>query len=175
MKQCCFGFCREFKEYVFQDLRITFFLYSFDLVRFATRSNVLDLAISIVIGTAFTKVIQSLVDDIITPPLGLVLGGVDFVNLTIKMKNFVYKDQPPVVIRYGVFIQSIMTLFIVAFALFFVVKGMNRLYKMAIKTKKNNADINSKIDISEEVKVLCEIRDLLTRQSTTMQSMYVRI
>jgi large conductance mechanosensitive channel len=72
--------------------------------RFALRGNVLDLAIGIIIGTAFTNVVKSLVDDIITPPFGLILGGVDFVNLTIKMKNFVYKDQPPVVIRYGKFL-----------------------------------------------------------------------
>ncbi len=72
--------------------------------RFALRGNFLDLAIGIIVGKAFTNVVQSLVDDIITPPFGLILGGVDFVNLTIKMKNFVYKDQPPVVIRYGKFL-----------------------------------------------------------------------
>jgi large conductance mechanosensitive channel len=109
--------------------------------------------------------VQSIVDDIITPPLGLVLGGVDFANLTIKMKNFVYKDQPPVVIRYGKFIQSIITLLIVALALFFIIKGINQLYKIAAR-KKEKKQIDSNIEASEEVKVLREIRDLLARQSS---------
>jgi large conductance mechanosensitive channel len=107
-----------------------------------------------------------LVDDIITPPFGLILGGVDFVNLTIKMKNFIYKDQPPVVIRYGKFIQSIISLLIIAFTLFFVIKGINQLHKIALR-KKENIETNSEDKVSEEVKVLREIRDLLTRQSST--------
>ncbi|CAF1254619.1 unnamed protein product [Adineta ricciae] len=154
-KQCCFSFCKEFKA-------------------FATRGNVLDLAIGIVIGTAFTNVIQSVVDDIITPPLGLVLGGVDFVNLTVKMKNFVYKDQPPVVIRYGKFVQSVITLIIVAMALFCVIKGINQLYKMTSKKKAKSNDVDTIIEVSEEVKILRDIRDLLARQSTT-DSIHVRV
>ncbi|UJR36101.1 hypothetical protein I4U23_028836 [Adineta vaga] len=153
-KQCCFSFCKEFKA-------------------FATRGNVLDLAIGIVIGTAFTNVIQSLVDDVITPPLGLVLGGVDFVNLTIKMKNFIYKDQPPVVIRYGKFIQSIITLSIVAMALFCVLKGINQLYKMTSKKKDKNKT-ETIIEVNEEVKLLREIRDLLARQ-LQMEPMAIRL
>ncbi|CAF0823437.1 unnamed protein product [Adineta steineri] len=145
-KQCCFNFCKDFKA-------------------FATRGNILDLAIGIVIGTAFTNVIQSIVDDIITPPLGLVLGGVDFANLTIKMKNFVYKDQPPVVIRYGKFIQSVITLLIVAMALFCVMKGINQLYKVAAK-KKEKMKTAAGLEASEEVKILREIRDLLAHQSS---------
>ena len=137
--------------------------------RFALRGNVLDLAIGIIIGTAFTNVVQSLVDDIITPPLGLLLGGVDFVNLTINMRNFVYKEQPPVVIRYGKFIQAIISLMIVALALFFVIKGINQLHKIAMR-KKEKIEIISANDATEEVKVLREIRDLLTRQSSTTLS-----
>ncbi len=143
------------------------FLFSYS-DRFALRGNVLDLAIGIIIGTAFTNVVQSLVDDIITPPLGLVLGGVDFVNLTINMKNFVYKDQPPVVIRYGKFIQAIISLLIVALALFFVIKGINQLHKLALRTKEKIESISENF-APDELKVLCEIRDLLTRQSSTTQ------
>jgi len=143
------------------------FLFSYS-DRFALRGNVLDLAIGIIIGTAFTNVVQSLVDDIITPPLGLVLGGVDFVNLTINMKNFVYKDQPPVVIRYGKFIQAIISLLIVALALFFVIKGINQLHKLALRTKEKIESISENL-VPDELKVLCEIRDLLTRQSSTTQ------
>jgi large conductance mechanosensitive channel len=163
VKQCCFNFCNDFKEYVVEYL-IFSVLNFFHSYRFATRGSVFDLAIGIVIGTAFTNVVQSLVDDIITPPLGLVLGGVDFVNLTVKMNNFIYKDQPPVVIRYGKFIQSIITLLIVAFALFFIIKAANQLYKIAARKKEKNK-IDSNIEASEEVKVLREIRDLLARQS----------
>ncbi len=98
----------------------------------------MDLAIGIVIGTVFINVVQSLVDDIITPPLGLVLGGVDFVNLTIKMKNFVYNDQPPVVIRYGKFIQTIISFLIMAMTLFFVIKGINKLNQMTDTRRPEN-------------------------------------
>jgi large conductance mechanosensitive channel len=120
------------------------------------------LAIGIIIGTAFTNVVQSLVDDILTPPFGLILGGVDFVNLTVKMKNFIYKDQPPVVIRYGKFIQAIISLLIVAFALFFVIKAINHLHKMSVRNKEKK----EQNEATEEVKVLREIRDLLARQSS---------
>jgi large conductance mechanosensitive channel len=93
------------------------------------------------------------------------LGGVDFVNLTIKMKNFVYKDQPPVVIRYGKFLQSILSLLIIAFALFFLIKGINQLHKITQRNKEQVQDNKE----TEEVKVLREIRDLLTRQSSSMK------
>ncbi|CAF1012858.1 unnamed protein product [Adineta steineri] len=143
--QCCRNLCKEFKA-------------------FALRGDLLDLAIGIVIGTAFVNVVQSLVDDIITPPLGLILGGVDFVNLTIKMANFVYKDQPPVVIRYGKFIQTIISLIIVLFAIFFVIKGINRLNKPSLK-KQQSIESNTEKVVTEEIKVLREIRDLLSRQT----------
>ena len=122
----------------------------------------MDLAIGVVVGAAFTTTIQSLVDDVVTPPLGLLLGGVDFVNLTVKMKNFVYKDQPPVVIRYGKFIQAILSLLIVVFALFFVIKAINQLHKITLRKKKKVTDT---IEVTEEVKVLREIRDLIAEQS----------
>jgi large conductance mechanosensitive channel len=145
---------------------LTFTSFNFSLSnRFALRGNVLDLAIGIIIGTAFTNVVQSLVDDIITPPFGFLLGGVDFVNLTIKMKNFVYKDQPPVVIRYGKFIQAMISLVIVAFALFFVIKAVNQLHKMALRNKEKIPG-NIEIEVTEEVQVLREIRDLFIRQSS---------
>lgn len=126
----------------------------------------MDLAIGIIIGTAFTQVVQSLVDDIITPPFGLVLGGVDFVNLTAKMRNFVHKNQPPVVIRYGRFIQALLSLLIIALALFFVIKGINQLQKVTSKNKDKNK-IAVQALASEEVRLLREIRDLLARQTPT--------
>jgi large conductance mechanosensitive channel len=124
----------------------------------------LDLAIGIVVGTAFSNVVTSLVDDIITPPFGLLLGGVDFVNLTAKIPNFVYPDQPPVVIRYGKFIQQIIYLLIVALALFFIMKLVNRLQQMAAK-RKVQIEKTAVKEFSDEVKVLHEIRDLLARKT----------
>ena len=140
-------------------------LVTFHRFSFALRGNVIDLAVGIIIGTAFTHVVQSLVDDIITPPLGLLLGGVDFVNLTFAMKNFIYRSQPAVVIRYGKFIQSVISLFIMALALFFVIKGVNQLHRLAKrKLQKGQSEEKIPLEINDELKVLCEIRDLLAKQ-----------
>jgi large conductance mechanosensitive channel len=118
------------------------------------------LAIGIIIGTAFQSVVKSLVDDIITPPFGLIFDGVDFSNLTIKMNNFVHKDQPPVVIRYGIFIQHIIHLLVVALALFGIVKFINKLHKIAARNRQLAA-ASEPSEPSEEVKLLRDIRDLL--------------
>jgi large conductance mechanosensitive channel len=131
---------------------------------FALQGNVLDLAIAIIIGNAFTNVVQSLVDDVLTPPFGLFFDGVDFANLTINMRNFVHPNQPPVVIRYGRFIQQIIYLFIVALVLFFVVKFVNKLREMAAKKRAEEQNTELK-ESSDEVKVLKEIRDLLAHKT----------
>lgn len=129
--------------------------------RFTFRGNVIDLALGIIIGTAFTNVVQSLVNDIITPPLGLVIGGVDFSDLVINMTNFVYKDKPPVVIRYGLFIQQVISLLIISLVLFCVMKSVGRLYRLARK-KKEKAQVEIELSApNEELQVLKEIRDLL--------------
>ena len=138
------------------------------LLRFALRGNVLDLAIGIVIGTVFINVVQSLVDDIITPPLGLVLGGVDFANLTIKMKNFVYKKQPPVVIRYGKFIQALIAFLIMTLTLFFVIKGINRVNRLSNTLTTNKPEENEgtvQLQTNESVQLLREIRDQLGKRT----------
>ena len=122
-----------------------------------------DLAIGIVIGTAFSNVVKSLVDDIITPPLGFLIGGVDFANLTVQISNFVYTNQPPVVIRYGKFIQQIIYLLIVAFVLFLIIKLINKLHRLAVEKKVDTEKAIVK-ELTDEVKVLHEIRDLLARK-----------
>jgi large conductance mechanosensitive channel len=122
-----------------------------------------DLAIGIIIGTAFSNVVQSLVNDIITPPFGLLIGGVDFVNLTIQIPNFVYTNQPPVAIRYGRFLQQILYLLIVALALFFIIKFINKLHKIAMR-KKIEVEKATVKESTDEVKVLHEIRDLLAQK-----------
>ncbi|CAF0945341.1 unnamed protein product [Rotaria sordida] len=122
-----------------------------------------DLAIGIVVGTAFSNVVKSLVDDIITPPFGLLIGGVDFANLVAEIPNFVYPNQPPVAIRYGKFIQQIIYLFIVALILFLIVKLINKLHKIAAK-KKVGVEYAVAKELSDEVKVLHQIRDLLAHK-----------
>ena len=125
-----------------------------------------DLAVGIIIGNAFTNVVKSLVDDILTPLFGLLFDGVDFVNLTIKMYNFVHPNQPSVVIRYGKFIQEILYLLIVAFVLFLIVKFINQLHRTAARKyaeKQHNEMKNS----NEEVEVLREIRDLLANKTNS--------
>jgi large conductance mechanosensitive channel len=128
-----------------------------------------DLAIGIIVGTAFSNVVKSLVDDIITPPLGLLIGGVDFVNLTIQISNFVYTNQPPVVIRYGKFLQQILYLIIAAFVLFLMIKLINKLYRIAMQAK---VDIEKSVvkELTDEVKILHQIRDLLEQKIISIRS-----
>lgn len=135
--------------------------------RFALRGHVIDLALGVIIGAAFTNVVQSLVDDIITPPLGLVIGGLDFGNLTISMTNFVYKDKPPVVIRYGRFLQQVLYLLIVALVLFCIMKGVGRLYRLARKKKEKAQEEIQLSAPNEELQVLKQIRDLLAAQNAS--------
>jgi len=110
-------------------------------------------------------VVQSFVDDLITPPLGFVLGGVDFANLTIQMKNFVYKNQPPVVIRYGKFVQTIISLIIILLALFFLIKAINKLHQITSRKSQENETMIP-LAAPDQIEVLCQIRDLLAKQTS---------
>ena len=95
---------------------------------FAVKGNAVDMAVGIIIGAAFGKIVSSLVSDVIMPPIGLLLGGVDFSNLAITLKEATL-DQPAVLLRYGQFINTMLDFLIVAFAIFIVVKGINTLKK----------------------------------------------
>ncbi len=95
---------------------------------FAMRGNVVDMAVGIVIGGAFGKIISSFVKDVIMPPIGVLLGGVDFSNLAITVKEAV-GETPAVLIKYGVFLNTLIDFIIIAFAIFMVVKGMNKMKK----------------------------------------------
>ncbi|PIR97298.1 MAG: large conductance mechanosensitive channel protein MscL [Candidatus Doudnabacteria bacterium CG10_big_fil_rev_8_21_14_0_10_41_10] len=97
---------------------------------FAMKGNVLDLAIAVIIGVAFGKIITSLVNDIIMPPIGLLLGGVDFSNLTITLKKAA-SGVEAVTLNYGVFINSVIDFLIVALTIFLAVKQFNRFKKPA--------------------------------------------
>jgi len=95
---------------------------------FAMRGNVVDMAIGIIIGGAFGKIISSLVSDVIMPPIGLLLGGVDFSNLAITLKEKAAGAEA-VTIKYGVFINTVLDFVIIAFAIFIVIKQLNKLKK----------------------------------------------
>ncbi len=121
---------------------------------FAVKGNMIDLAVGIIIGAAFGKIVSSLVADVIMPPLGLLVGGIDFSNLAVLLKEGATPDQA-VYLRYGKFIQAILDFLIVAAAIFLMVKGINRL-----KRSKEEAPA-APPPPPAEVALLTEIRDIL--------------
>jgi large conductance mechanosensitive channel len=130
---------------------------------FIRRGNVVDLAVGVIMGAAFGKVVSSLVGDVVMPPIGLALGNVDFKDLTITLRQAgaeLGPDgkplHPAVVIAYGQFLQTLIDFVLVALCVFLLVKAVNRLYKTAKEEPKAPSD---------EVKLLTEIRDLLKRDS----------
>ncbi len=123
---------------------------------FAMKGNVVDLAVGIIIGGAFGKIVSSLVGDVIMPPLGIVIGGVDFRDLSVTLKSAAV-GAPAVLLRYGSFIQSIFDFAIVAFAIFLMIKAIN-----AMKRRKEEAPAPP-AKPSAEVLLLTEIRDLLKK------------
>ena len=129
--------------------------------KFAMRGNVVDMAVGIVIGAAFGKIVSSFVNDVLMPPIGLLMGGVDFGSLFINLGEGTYttlalaEEAGAPVIKYGVFINTVLDFLIVAFAIFMVIKGMN-----AMKKKEEEAPAEPPKP-SEEVVLLTEIRDSL--------------
>ena len=121
---------------------------------FAVKGNAVDMAVGIVIGAAFGKIVSSVVADVIMPPIGVLLGGVDFASLAFVLKEAA-GDAPAVVIKYGSFIQTVVDFTIIAFAIFMVVKAIN-----AMKKKEEEAPEEPAKPSNEEV-LLTEIRDLL--------------
>jgi large conductance mechanosensitive channel len=140
------GFFQEFKE-------------------FAMRGNVVDLAVGLVIGAAFGTIVTSLVNDVIMPPIGLVMGNVDFSDLFINLSGQEYaslaaaREAGAPVIAYGAFINAVINFVIVAFAIFIVIKGMNRL-----RRKQEQAPEETPVPPRQET-LLEEIRDLLKARS----------
>jgi large conductance mechanosensitive channel len=118
--------------------------------QFIARGNVLDLAVAVVMGTAFSAIVNSMVNDIIMPLIGVILGGLDFTGLAIQIND--------AAIMYGNFIQAIINFVIIAASMFFVVKGANAMMKT-----KEKAPAPPPAPTTEE-KLLTEIRDLLARQ-----------
>mgnify|MGYP004577350777 CR=1 FL=1 len=124
------GFLKEFKEFI-------------------SRGNVMDLAVGVIIGSAFGKIVSSLVDNILMPLIGMIIGGINFSTLSITVGT--------AQIQYGLFLQNIIDFLIVAFCIFLIVKSLNKLSNIKKKEQEKPA-VKEK---SEEVKLLEEIRDLL--------------
>jgi large conductance mechanosensitive channel len=123
---------------------------------FAMRGNVVDMAVGIVIGGAFGKIVSSFVNDVLMPPLGILLGGVDFTDLAVPLKAAA-GEVPAVTLNYGTFVQTLVDFIIIAFAIFMVIKAMNTL-----KKKKEAAPPAPPKQSAEEI-LLTEIRDLLKK------------
>ncbi len=119
---------------------------------FVTKGNVMDMAIGVIIGGAFGKIVASLVDDILMPLIGLALGGKDFSGLSVKVKD--------AVVGYGAFIQNIVDFLIIALCIFVMVKAINTVKERAAK-KKEQEEKEEEPAKSDEVVLLEEIRDLL--------------
>lgn len=118
--------------------------------KFISKGNVVDLAVGVVIGSAFGKIVSSLVDNIIMPLVGIIIGGVDFTNLTLKLGD--------AKIEYGIFIQNVVDFLIVSFCIFIVIKAFNKI------THKEEKKEETKPKKSDEVILLEEIRDLMKKE-----------
>jgi large conductance mechanosensitive channel len=130
---------------------------------FIMRGNVLDLAVGIIIGAAFTGIVTSLVNDIIMPPIGMALGGVDFSNLFFSLNGVAYeslaaaKEAGAPTINYGVFINSLIQFLIIAFVVFLLVRAMN---KMMARFEKKEEVVVVAVEPSTDEKLLKAIEDL---------------
>ena len=123
---------------------------------FAMRGNVIDMAVGIVIGGAFGKIVSSFVNDVLMPPIGMMMGGVDFSDLAVVLKE-ASGDVAAVTLNYGSFIQTVVDFLIIAFAIFTVIKAMNNM-----KKKEEEAPA-APPKPSAEVELLTEIRDSLKK------------
>lgn len=120
--------------------------------KFISRGNVFDLAVGVVVGNAFSKIVTSLVDNIIMPIVGIIIGGIDFTKLSLTIFD--------VKIEFGIFIQNIVDFLIIAFCIFIAIKVINKLTKKEEKKEEVKAPVKS-----DEVKLLEEIRDLMKKKN----------
>lgn len=140
-----------------------------EFTKFIARGNVIDLAVGIIMGAAFTTIVTSLVNDIIMPPIGVALGGVDFSNLFITLRGGPYpslaaaQQAGAATINYGVFINAVIRFLIVALAVFILVKQVNKLQQMLIREEKKE---QAKAPPPATEVLLTEIRDLLKARAS---------
>ncbi len=122
--------------------------------KFAIKGNVIDMSVGIVIGTAFGKIVSSFVTDIIMPPIGILLGGVDFTKLVITLRKATETTEA-ITLNYGIFINTVINFLIISFSIFFVIRQLNKLKKKDAETKPTQP--------SEEIILLRDIRDNLKK------------
>ena len=126
--------------------------------QFAVKGNVVNMAVGVIIGAAFGKIVSSLVADVVTPPLGILVGGVNFSHLALQLREGGGPDIAPVMLKYGVFLQSCFDFLIVAIAVFLLVKGINRL------RRNEEAKPTAPPPPPRQEVLLEEIRDLLKQR-----------
>jgi len=131
--------------------------------KFAVKGNMLDMAIGIIIGAAFGKIVSSLVTDVIMPPIGILLGGIDFSSFALTLKKAT-ETAEAVTLNYGVFINALLDFLIIAFVIFIVVKQINKF------KKKEEAKTTKPEKIAEEILLLREIRDELKKKQALKQT-----
>ncbi len=139
-----------------------------DFKEFALKGNVIDMAVGVIIGGAFGKIVTSIVSNIIMPPIGLLLGGVDFTDLKITMKEAVMDGEnvvsEAVTLNYGQFVQDVVDFLIIAFCIFLMVKGITALSAKTKKEEPKKEEPAPEPEPSAEEKLLTEIRDLLAKK-----------
>lgn len=131
---------------------------------FAVKGNAVDMAVGVIIGGAFGKIVTSVVNDIIMPPIGWLIGGVKFTDLKFELPQVELpgiEKLEPVTVNYGNFLQTIFDFIIIAFCVFLLVKGINRLSQKVTKAKETPAAPPAPPQPSAEERLLTEIRDLL--------------
>lgn len=122
---------------------------------FISKGNVIDMAVGVIIGSSFSKIVSSLVNDVIMPLIGIISGGIDFKNLSVTIKNST--------INYGLFIQNVVDFLIIASCIFIAVKIINNLKKL--KPEEPKPEPAKKVEIPQDIKLLTEIRDLLKNKN----------
>ena len=127
--------------------------------KFAMRGNVMDMAVGVILGGAFGAIVNSLVNNVIMPPIGMLLGGMDFSELAVTIKHAT-ETTPAVVIQYGLFINTVINFLIIAFAIFLMVKGINKLENL----KNREPEPVKAPEPTAEENLLTEIRDLLKKK-----------
>lgn len=126
------------------------------------KGNVIDLAVAVIVGGAFGKIVSSLVADVVMPLLGLLLGGVNFTDIKIVLKKAV-GDNPELVMNIGVFIQNVFDFLVIAAAIFVAIKLLMRLRRIRADKKEDKDDVPKEPELSNQEKLLTEIRDLLKK------------
>lgn len=134
--------------------------------KFAVKGNMIDMAVGIMIGTAFNRVVSSLVENILMPPLGILMGGINFADYKMILSPAVLDEtgkqvKSPVMLDYGQFLQTIFNFVIIAFSMFLIVKGINTLRDRFTKKEKEETPL---FEPPHEIKLLTEIRDILAHR-----------